>query len=107
MEGHVQRGEAALLRGTVPPEQAAHGETPGLPLPVGAAWPTLYLSPDTALVTCPTLKLSFVAGRPQCYRKAIIKKGAVIVITTRYIAFLRGFRRPGNWCDDSWGGLPG
>lgn len=36
MEGHVQLGEAAILRGAVSAEQAAHGEAPGLPVPAPA-----------------------------------------------------------------------
>lgn len=36
MEGHVERGEAALLRRTVPTVQAAHGEAPGLQVPAAS-----------------------------------------------------------------------
>lgn len=36
MEGDDERGQAAVLRGTVEAVQAAHGEAPGLPVPAAA-----------------------------------------------------------------------
>lgn len=36
MEGHDERGQTAVLRRTVAAVQAAHGETPGLPVPAAA-----------------------------------------------------------------------
>lgn len=36
MEGNVERGQAAVLRGTVQAVQVAHGKAPGLPIPAQA-----------------------------------------------------------------------
>lgn len=36
MEGDDERGQAAVLRGTVAAVQAAHGEASGLPVPAAA-----------------------------------------------------------------------